>query len=683
MAFSLHDEESRVALRHLIDGLVAAGVEDLVKLPNIAVMGDTSSGKSSVLSALSGVEFPSSADICTRCPIRVRLEKRDKELFSVNAKREDGNTFAKSCNTAREVTVAIGEAQRFVCNGCPTVVHDVVEVNVAGPNQTDLTVVDLPGIVRTVSSEEDANLPERVNTLLEKYLKNDRCVILAVQPANIDYHNNEILAKAKKVDPELHRTVPVLTKADRIEDGADASVRDLIEGKTFDRGFHIVKCRSQNEVDSGVTLSAAIENEARFFQDTEWTKSIDKQSLGIPALRAKLSEIYFEIVRKNVEGIKEDILRKRSDVKRRFESLGSSLETAGERRAVYEKAVYNLISYLSGNSTWTTIDGNHFTHRALMEAEKEKFAAALLTTNFYLFDRLQPAVDGSETLLPANGNREPDHIPYLANKLRSCRGKGLVVFEGRTVFDAEVQNRVKTEWEPLATQFANNLVDICKQLLYAATETTLAPLPFDVKALRAVILSDFDAAIADAADMAAKIVQQHIQVECSPSTENHYLTETIQKKRTEKMFEELLASADRSGNVTAVAIKTMMDKTSKLPLISAVAQEISIVLSSYAKVAGKRLGDTLSGALEELVVEPLLRHKAPSGLRSRTDEDIVELFPSVEKHAALRQSVLSHLNSLEEALRVVDHFVSHHRRAGGRPSDTATATPGRKRMREE
>ena len=43
MSFALHNEESHAALRELIDGLVAAGIEHLVKLPSIAVMGDTSS----------------------------------------------------------------------------------------------------------------------------------------------------------------------------------------------------------------------------------------------------------------------------------------------------------------------------------------------------------------------------------------------------------------------------------------------------------------------------------------------------------------------------------------------------------------------------------------------------------------------------------------------------------------
>ena len=51
-----------------------------VELPQIAVMGDTSSGKSSLLSAIAGFEiFPAHAELTTRCPVRLRMEKSDRK----------------------------------------------------------------------------------------------------------------------------------------------------------------------------------------------------------------------------------------------------------------------------------------------------------------------------------------------------------------------------------------------------------------------------------------------------------------------------------------------------------------------------------------------------------------------------------------------------------------------------
>jgi GTPase SAR1 family protein len=50
-------------------------------------MGDTSSGKSSVLSALSGIEFPSSDQLTTRCPTQLVLSEADVFSGTIGLKR--------------------------------------------------------------------------------------------------------------------------------------------------------------------------------------------------------------------------------------------------------------------------------------------------------------------------------------------------------------------------------------------------------------------------------------------------------------------------------------------------------------------------------------------------------------------------------------------------------------------
>ncbi|KAE9286243.1 hypothetical protein PF001_g21534, partial [Phytophthora fragariae] len=64
--------------RKLVDKFRDIGLGQYIELPQIAVMGDTSSGKSSLLSALSGVSFPSSDQLTTRCPTQLVLTRADK-----------------------------------------------------------------------------------------------------------------------------------------------------------------------------------------------------------------------------------------------------------------------------------------------------------------------------------------------------------------------------------------------------------------------------------------------------------------------------------------------------------------------------------------------------------------------------------------------------------------------------
>lgn len=47
----------------------------LVALCQIAVMGDQSCGKSSVLEALSGVQFPRGSGLVTRCPVQLIMKR--------------------------------------------------------------------------------------------------------------------------------------------------------------------------------------------------------------------------------------------------------------------------------------------------------------------------------------------------------------------------------------------------------------------------------------------------------------------------------------------------------------------------------------------------------------------------------------------------------------------------------
>ena len=69
--------EGNEAYRAFMDQLTKSNVDDFVDLPMIAVMGDTSSGKSSLLSMISQVELPSNDKLTTRCPIMLQMHKKD------------------------------------------------------------------------------------------------------------------------------------------------------------------------------------------------------------------------------------------------------------------------------------------------------------------------------------------------------------------------------------------------------------------------------------------------------------------------------------------------------------------------------------------------------------------------------------------------------------------------------
>jgi hypothetical protein len=62
-------------LLDVIDALRSQGMGDFISLPQLIVCGDQSSGKSSVLEALSGIPFPRQDTLCTRFATEVILRK--------------------------------------------------------------------------------------------------------------------------------------------------------------------------------------------------------------------------------------------------------------------------------------------------------------------------------------------------------------------------------------------------------------------------------------------------------------------------------------------------------------------------------------------------------------------------------------------------------------------------------
>src|SRR5437667_12609748 len=62
-------------LLNAIDNLRSKGLSRYVSLPQLIVCGDQSSGKSSVLEAISGIPFPVKSNLCTRFPTELILRK--------------------------------------------------------------------------------------------------------------------------------------------------------------------------------------------------------------------------------------------------------------------------------------------------------------------------------------------------------------------------------------------------------------------------------------------------------------------------------------------------------------------------------------------------------------------------------------------------------------------------------
>eukprot|EP00984_Skeletonema_dohrnii_P035509 scaffold35367_cov233-Skeletonema_dohrnii-CCMP3373.AAC.1 len=219
------------------------------------------------------------------------------------------------------------------------VARDIVSVDIRGPHCEDLTLIDLPGIVRTTGKNESATLAEDIQGLINDYLKNPRCVILAVLPCNVDFHNSQIMADALKVDPSTERTIPVLTKPDLIDKGGERAVKDLLLGsktQSFDCGFHMAKGRGQEALDKKQSIEDGLTAEESYFQNTEpWRGVEDKNLFGTKNLRIKLAELQMKLIQSSFMSIVSDLKSQRDESLELLNSLGAIPLTLSDKKALF------------------------------------------------------------------------------------------------------------------------------------------------------------------------------------------------------------------------------------------------------------------------------------------------------------------------------------------------------------
>jgi hypothetical protein len=72
------------ALLSKIDKLFACGVGEYIALPQLVVVGDQSSGKSSVLEGLTNLPFPRDSGLCTRFATQITFRRAQNASISVS-----------------------------------------------------------------------------------------------------------------------------------------------------------------------------------------------------------------------------------------------------------------------------------------------------------------------------------------------------------------------------------------------------------------------------------------------------------------------------------------------------------------------------------------------------------------------------------------------------------------------
>ncbi|XP_061382958.1 dynamin isoform X6 [Danaus plexippus] len=285
----------------LQDAFVQMGVHMSLDLPQIAVVGGQSAGKSSVLENFVGRDFlPRGSGIVTRRPLILQLINSNAEYA------EFLHCKGKKFTDFNEVRGEI-EAETDRITGSNKGISPVpINLRVYSPNVLNLTLIDLPGLTKVPIGDQPADIEQQIKAMIFQFIRRESCLILAVTPANTDLANSDALKLAKEVDPQGLRTIGVITKLDLMDEGTDA--RDVLENKLLPlrRGYIGVVNRSQKDIDGRKDISAALAAERKFFLSHPSYRHIADR-LGTPYLQRVLNQQLTNHIRDTLPGLRDKL----------------------------------------------------------------------------------------------------------------------------------------------------------------------------------------------------------------------------------------------------------------------------------------------------------------------------------------------------------------------------------------
>ncbi|XP_037036298.1 dynamin isoform X4 [Bradysia coprophila] len=285
----------------LQDAFTTMGVHMQLDLPQIAVVGGQSAGKSSVLENFVGKDFlPRGSGIVTRRPLILQL---------INANAEWGEFLhckGKKFVDFNEIRTEIESETDRMTGSNKGISNIPINLRVYSPNVLNLTLIDLPGLTKVPIGDQPADIENQIKAMIFQFIRKDTCLILAVTPANTDLANSDALKLSKEVDPQGVRTIGVITKLDLMDEGTDA--RDILENKLLPlrRGYIGVVNRSQKDIDGRKDIHAALKAERDFFLSHSSYRHLAER-LGTPYLQRVLNQQLTNHIRDTLPGLRDKL----------------------------------------------------------------------------------------------------------------------------------------------------------------------------------------------------------------------------------------------------------------------------------------------------------------------------------------------------------------------------------------
>lgn len=338
--------------------------------PKIVVIGDQSTGKSSVINAISGIQVPRSSGTCTRCPMQITLTENKETnarwrcdvslrteffydaraaylpsgkpppFFPWGELEQPETTLFKTVSNKKQLQHVIYKAQLATLNpGTDPLTFvpfepstdigggqyevefspNLVCLEISAPGLPNLSFYDLPGVISQTENTEDLSLIKLVKQLVKRYVSKDNALVLLACSMENDIQNSSSAGLLRKYGA-IDRCLGILTKPDRLPRGDPVDRwEDILRGESFQlgHGYHVVINPSQAELDKGMDHAAARAKEIEWFSKMKpWADRFLPFSdrFGTEKLQDKLSQMLAIQILKSLPSIHERVQEQLSKI---------------------------------------------------------------------------------------------------------------------------------------------------------------------------------------------------------------------------------------------------------------------------------------------------------------------------------------------------------------------------------
>lgn len=566
----LQTEEQRLVL-DTVAQIRRCGLDGVLSLPQIVVCGDQSSGKSSVLEALTGIPFPRNDNLCTRFATEITLRRgtsdrlvvrvipdptRPKaEKTSIEGFRETISDFHELPRVMAAAMAAMGlSTDQSGATPSRAFARDILSIEIEGPSRPQLTLVDVPGLIQTETKGVTRQDRDMVNEITDFYISQPRTICLAVVSATNDYANQPILTKVREVDPTGERTLGVITKPDRLDRGSGSEAAFLALARNqdifFKLGWHVIKNRKFEE--AGFSLDERNASEVTFFQNSNF-KTLPAENVGIEALRVRLSLLLFEHVKRELPNLHRDLEVAISETTAQLDRLGADRSTPQQCRTYLTQLSMTCLAIsraaIDGhyeNDYFQLHPDDHFStnspasirrFRAVIQHLNQEFAESVRKNGakYYIVSEtakpVKPAVlNGLSDLETPCALSKDDAVAWIERVLKRSRGKEPIGNYNPLVI-GELFWELSSRWADMAKRHVERVYTITKTFF----DTLLRDkCPEDVKG-RLYALKVNEALRTRCQNALNELEKLNTDCRDFPVTYNHYYTDTIQKKQTDRI----------------------------------------------------------------------------------------------------------------------------------------------------